>query len=94
MDAISARLIYTSSIPIVKAMKPQNRRAVPPSVRTKVKTLSPLSVMAAERYRVAWCYLRKEDLPADNDSRGEPNHGDELEISLRLSAHIRTNGFH
>ena len=39
IDAISAILAYTNSNPSAMMMKPQKRRAVPPSVRMKVKSL-------------------------------------------------------
>jgi hypothetical protein len=39
MEAISAILAYTRLCPQAHAMKPQNRRAVPPSVREKPRYL-------------------------------------------------------
>jgi hypothetical protein len=44
MLAISAREAYTSIMPSPMAMKPQNRSAVPPSYKTKEKTLRCTSV--------------------------------------------------
>lgn len=39
MEAISAILAYTGIMPLAIAMKPQKKAGVPPSVKTKVKTL-------------------------------------------------------
>lgn len=82
MEAISARLAYTRVCPAAHAMKPQNRSAVPPSVRTNPRYL-PLSDHRKE-WEKGRGTVRQNAFPAGYTRGGEAEHGDKTEVSLEI----------